>query len=84
MIDKYIIAEASKRIIAFMHDRVKVAPYSELRAFMHEELTRLLEKSSPTPAGSVSDSDMLPDAPGSQSREPGESKARQGEGDSDQ
>lgn len=38
---------------------------------------------SPTPAGSVSDSDMLPDAPGSQSREPGESKARQGEGGSD-
>lgn len=36
---------------------------------------------SPTPAGSVSDSDMLPDAPGSQSREPSESKARQGHGE---
>jgi len=37
-------------------------------------------KASPTPAGSGSDSDMYPGAPGSQSREPGESKARQGEG----
>lgn len=40
-----------------------------------------IQEASPTPAGSGSDSDVTPDAPGSQSREPGESKARQGKGD---
>lgn len=38
-------------------------------------------QASPTPAGSGSDSDMLPDAPDAQSRAPGEPKARQGKGD---